>query len=134
MEREGGNGERMRKCRESISLYFLMLSPFPLHFLILSPFPLHFLILSPFPRSPAARLQRVVTPCRHHHHHQYHHHHCHHDYFQTPSCLHAFAQLSDFSQLRKQSGYSSIGQVIMMMIIMMIMVIIAMTMLKITID
>ena len=37
----------MRKCRESISLYFL----------IISPFPLHFLILSPFPRSPAARLQ-----------------------------------------------------------------------------
>ena len=33
MEREGGNGERMRKCRESISLYFLLLSPFPLHFL-----------------------------------------------------------------------------------------------------
>ena len=73
MEREGGNGERMRKCRESISLYFLILSPFPLHFLILSPFPLHFLflspfslhflILSPFPRSPAPRLQRVAQPC-----------------------------------------------------------------------
>ena len=63
MEREGGNGERMRKWRESFSFSFLILSPFPLHFLILSPFPLHFLILSPFPRSPAARLQRVVTPC-----------------------------------------------------------------------
>ena len=80
MEREwgnegkgGGNGERMRKCRESISLHFLILSPFhlhflilspfPLHFLILSPFPLHFLILSPFPRSPAPRLKRVLTPC-----------------------------------------------------------------------
>ena len=52
-ERERGNGERMRKCRESISL----------HFLFISSFSLHFLILSPFPRSPAARLQRVVTPC-----------------------------------------------------------------------
>ena len=62
MEREGGNGERMRKWRESFSFSFLILSPFPLHFLILSPFPLHFLILSPFPRSLAARLQRVVTP------------------------------------------------------------------------
>ena len=39
--------------RESISL----------HFLIFSPFPLHFLILSPFPRSSAARLQRFVQPC-----------------------------------------------------------------------
>ena len=53
MEKEGGNRERMRKCRESISL----------HFLIFSPFPPHFLILSPFPRSPAARLQRFVQPC-----------------------------------------------------------------------
>ena len=53
MEREGGNRERMRKCRESISL----------HFLIFSPFPPHFLILSSFPRSPAARLQRFVQPC-----------------------------------------------------------------------
>ena len=52
MEKEGGNRERMRKCRESISL----------HFLIFSPFPPHFLILSPFPRSPAARLQRFVQP------------------------------------------------------------------------
>ena len=52
MEREGGNGERMKKCRESFSL----------HFLILSPFPLHFVILSPFPRSPAPRLQRVAQP------------------------------------------------------------------------
>ena len=53
MEKEGGNRERMRKCRESISL----------HFLIFSPFPPHFLIFSPFPRSPAARLQRFVQPC-----------------------------------------------------------------------
>ena len=53
MEREGGNKEKMRKCREQISL----------HFLILSPFPLHFLILSPFPHSQAARLAKVVQPC-----------------------------------------------------------------------
>ena len=53
MEKEGGNRERMRKCRESISLLFL----------IFSPFPPYFLILSPFPRSPAARLQRFVQPC-----------------------------------------------------------------------
>ena len=52
MEKEGGNRERMRKCRESISL----------HFLIFSPFSPHFLILSPFPCSPAARLQRFVQP------------------------------------------------------------------------
>ena len=38
MEKEGGNRERMRKCRESISLHFLIFSPFPLHFLILSSF------------------------------------------------------------------------------------------------
>ena len=44
----------MRKCREWISLNFLILCPFPLHFLILSPFPLHFLILIPFSPSPAA--------------------------------------------------------------------------------
>ena len=29
MEKEGGNGERMKKCRESISLHFLIFSPFP---------------------------------------------------------------------------------------------------------
>ena len=29
MEKEGGNRERMRKCRESISLHFLIFSPFP---------------------------------------------------------------------------------------------------------
>ena len=52
MEKEGGNRERMRKCREPISL----------HFLIFPPFPPHFLILSSFPRSPAARLQRFVQP------------------------------------------------------------------------
>ena len=53
MDREGGNRERMRKCRESISLDFI----------IFSPFPPHFLILSPFPCSPAARLPQFVQPC-----------------------------------------------------------------------
>ena len=43
MDREGGNKERMRKCREWISL--------------------HFLILSPFLPSLALRLQRVAQPC-----------------------------------------------------------------------
>ena len=38
MDREGGNKEKMRKCRDWISLHFLHLSPFPLHFLIRSPF------------------------------------------------------------------------------------------------
>ena len=38
----------MRKCRESISLHFLIFSPFPPHFLILSPFPLRFLFISSF--------------------------------------------------------------------------------------
>ena len=67
---KGGNGEkymnwRGRKCLSvsiSPSLHCISLSPFPLspHFLIL-PFPLHFLILSSFPRSPATRLQQVVT-------------------------------------------------------------------------
>ena len=38
MDREGGNKEKLRKCRKWISLHFLILSPFPLHFLILSPF------------------------------------------------------------------------------------------------
>ena len=52
MDREGGNKEKITKCREWISL----------HFLILSPFPLHFLILSPFSHSPAARLAQVVQP------------------------------------------------------------------------
>ena len=28
MEKEGGNREIMRKCKESISLHFLILSPF----------------------------------------------------------------------------------------------------------
>ena len=47
----------------SISLHFLFISSsFPHSLSISSSFPLHFLILSPFPRSPAARLQRVVTP------------------------------------------------------------------------
>ena len=52
------------KCREWISLRFLILFPFTLHFLILSPFPFHFLILSSFSLSPAARLPQVVQPCR----------------------------------------------------------------------
>ena len=43
----------MRKCRELISL----------HFLLLSPFPLHFLILSPLIRSQAARPSQFVQPC-----------------------------------------------------------------------
>ena len=51
MEKGGGNRERMRKCRESISF----------HFLIFSPFPPHFLILSPFPRSPAATIRAALT-------------------------------------------------------------------------
>ena len=42
MDREGGNKERMRKCREWISL--------------------HFLILSSFSRIPNARTQQVVQP------------------------------------------------------------------------
>ena len=53
MEKEGGNREKMRKCRESISLNFLILSPFPLCFLFISSFSLHFL---------AARLPHVVQP------------------------------------------------------------------------
>ena len=58
MEKEGGNRERMRKCRESISLHFLIFSPFPPHFLILSPFPLRFLFISSFSlHFLAARLQ-----------------------------------------------------------------------------
>ena len=43
MDKEGGNKERMRKCREWISL--------------------HSLILSPFLRSLALRLQQVAQPC-----------------------------------------------------------------------
>ena len=71
----------------------------------------------------------------HHDHTIIIYHRCrHHPYFQAPSCLHAFAQLSDFSKLRKQGRYSGIGQVIIMMIIMVIMVVIAMTILMITID
>ena len=50
MDREEGNIEKVRKCREWTSL----------HFVILSPFPLHFLILSPLSCSPAARLPQVV--------------------------------------------------------------------------
>ena len=51
MDREGGNTERMRECREWISL------------LILSQFPLHFLIHSPVSHSQAARLAKLVQPC-----------------------------------------------------------------------
>ena len=42
---EGGNKEKMRKCREWISLHFLILSTFPhsLHFLFVFSFSLHFL-------------------------------------------------------------------------------------------
>ena len=54
MEREGGNRERIRKCRESISLHFLIFSPFPLQFLARSLFHLHFLASSPFSRRPPA--------------------------------------------------------------------------------
>ena len=50
MEKEWGNGEKMRECREWISL----------HFLILSPLPLHFCILSPFSHSQAGRLSQLV--------------------------------------------------------------------------
>ena len=66
MDREGENEEKMRKCREWISLHFLILSPFPFQFLILSQFPLHFLILSIFSQpgwqacTTCAALWRVV--------------------------------------------------------------------------
>ena len=64
MEKEGGNRERMRKCRESISLHFLIFSPFPPHFLILSPFPLRFLFISSFSlHFLAARLQGCNDSC-----------------------------------------------------------------------
>ena len=55
-EREGGNKEKMRKCREWISLLFLIIFPF-------TP---HFFILSPFSRSLAARLPKVMQPCSAH--------------------------------------------------------------------
>ena len=42
-ERDRGNGERMRKCRESISLHFLFISSFSLHLLFISSFSLRFL-------------------------------------------------------------------------------------------
>ena len=47
------NGERIRKCREWISLRFL----------ILSSFPLRFLIISPFSHSQAGRLVQLVQAC-----------------------------------------------------------------------
>ena len=58
IDKEGGNKEKMRKCREWVSLH----SPCSLNFLILSPFPLDFLILSPFSRNQDARMQQVVQP------------------------------------------------------------------------
>ena len=42
MDKEGGNKEKMRKCRKWIFLHFFILSPFP-HFLFISSFCLHFL-------------------------------------------------------------------------------------------
>ena len=51
MDREGGNKDIMRKCREWISLHFLLLS---LHFLFIYSFSLHFL---------AARLQGCSGLC-----------------------------------------------------------------------
>ena len=47
MDRERGNREKMRKCREWISLHFLNLSPF-LHSLSISSFSLHFLFIFSF--------------------------------------------------------------------------------------
>ena len=68
--REGGNKEKMRKCREWISLLILILSPFPHSLSISSPFPhslspfsLHFLIISPFSHSQAGRLAQIGQPC-----------------------------------------------------------------------
>ena len=60
MEREGGNREKMRKCRESISLHFLIFSPIPPHFLILSPFPLRFLFIS---SQPGCKASFVLFVC-----------------------------------------------------------------------
>ena len=54
MDREGGHKERMRKCREWVSLHFLILSPFP-YSISISSFSLHFL---------AAQVQRVAQPCK----------------------------------------------------------------------
>ena len=51
MDREGGNKEKMRKCREWISLPFphsLSISSSSLHFLSISSFSLHFLFISSF--------------------------------------------------------------------------------------
>ena len=44
MDREGGNKEKMRRCREWISLHFLILSKFPL----ISSFSFHFLFIFSF--------------------------------------------------------------------------------------
>ena len=49
MEKEGGNGERIGECRESISCHFLLISSFSLHFLILFSFPHSLSISSQFP-------------------------------------------------------------------------------------
>ena len=43
VDSEGGNKEKMRKCRKWISLHFLTLSLFPLHFLFILSLSLHFL-------------------------------------------------------------------------------------------
>ena len=43
MDRKGGNKEKMRKCREWITLQFHTFSPFLLHFLFIFSFSLHFL-------------------------------------------------------------------------------------------
>ena len=43
MDREGGNKEKIRKCREWIFLHFLSISSFSLHFLFIFSFSLHFL-------------------------------------------------------------------------------------------
>ena len=63
MAREGGNKEKMRKCREWIPLYILILSPFP-HFLPISSFSLHFLFISSFSlHFLASRMQGCSKLC-----------------------------------------------------------------------
>ena len=53
MEKEGGNRERMRKCRESISLHFLIFS-------ISSSFP-HSLFISSQPGCKAATIRAALS-------------------------------------------------------------------------
>ena len=65
MDREGGNKEKIGKCRERIFPHFLIQSPFPLKFLILSPFPHSLCFLFIFLLSLhflAARLPQFVKP------------------------------------------------------------------------